>query len=570
MQPDDIRITISASDEPGAAAAASEFLSRFVLVPDRQTAIERASSGRWAKTFSFSRDILNVPAAPLHVPRAEAARTEAVRKALTEEQGAVVAQSMKLSGGGITVNAYAGSGKTTVLRECALANPTKRFLYLAFNKSIAKEAGTSFPANVTVSTAHSLALRSIVMGERTGVGGRIDVRVMSASIGIPERVGNIQGRRVCYFVLETIEAFCRSADMEIAGAHLPNRAEISLGQMGGRVLAYAKAAWAAIAEGKLPLTHSAYLKTWQVSLRSGDAKGIGYDYVLFDEAQDANPVIADIVRHIGCPVVRVGDSFQQIYAWNGAVDALDEGKGPRFYLTWSFRFGPEIAAVAGNVLKMHPSLKAKKAPPLVGKGRPGVVEVGAEGGDAVLCRSNGGLLEEAISACGAGIPFAIVGGIDEVRQLVADAVELHRGKRPARPPFSAFDDWIEAKEAVEAGMAQDVSFIVKLIDQKGPEKVLADMRTIERTIVEERYARLTISTIHKAKGREWSVVRLSSDILPVEAIREKLTQARSPAERRQIAEEVNLVYVACTRAKDRLILPMGLAVLKGSSFAFDV
>ncbi|MGO9014691.1 MAG: DEAD/DEAH box helicase family protein [Dissulfurispiraceae bacterium] len=52
----------------------------------------------------------------------------------------------------IKINAFAGTGKTSTLIEIARAYPGIKFLYLAFNKSIADEAKKKFPRNVDVMT----------------------------------------------------------------------------------------------------------------------------------------------------------------------------------------------------------------------------------------------------------------------------------------------------------------------------------------------------------------------------------------------------------------------------------
>lgn len=56
---------------------------------------------------------------------------------------------------------HAGTGKTTTLVNYAKRRPHLRFLYVAFNKSVADEAQRRFPGNVTSKTVHSLAFADI-------------------------------------------------------------------------------------------------------------------------------------------------------------------------------------------------------------------------------------------------------------------------------------------------------------------------------------------------------------------------------------------------------------------------
>ncbi|PKS77787.1 UvrD-helicase domain-containing protein, partial [Klebsiella pneumoniae] len=95
-----------------------------------------------------------------------------------------------------------------------------------------------------------------------------------------------------------------------------------------------------------PMVHDGYLKLYQLSHPN---LSLRYQVILFDEAQDANPVTSDIVIRQRSRTILVGDVHQQIYLFRGANDAMNN---PRFsnadqlYLTHSFRFGPNVAMVA--------------------------------------------------------------------------------------------------------------------------------------------------------------------------------------------------------------------------------
>lgn len=54
-----------------------------------------------------------------------------------------------------------GTGKTTTLVKYAEQRPHLRFLYVAFNKSVASEAQRRFPSNVACKTVHSLAFHEV-------------------------------------------------------------------------------------------------------------------------------------------------------------------------------------------------------------------------------------------------------------------------------------------------------------------------------------------------------------------------------------------------------------------------
>src|SRR5258708_5695876 len=154
---------------------------------------------------------------------------------------------------------------------------------------------------------------------------------------------------------------------------------------------WAVRAWADLRDrdGRLRFEHDAYLKIWQLSDPVIDAA-----YVLLDEAQDADPVVtAVLLAQKDMRLISVGDPAQQIYAWRGAIDAMDAFDGHQLTLSQSFRFAPAIADAAPKwleLLRSHLAIRGTDSlPSAIGQcDRP----------DAVLCRTNGGAMAEVIKA----------------------------------------------------------------------------------------------------------------------------------------------------------------------------
>ncbi|CAM9469278.1 unnamed protein product [Choristocarpus tenellus] len=122
----------------------------------------------------------------------------------------------------------------------------------------------------------------------------------------------------------------------------------------------------------LPMTHSGYLKLYQLSQPVlGGTKG-SFDVVMLDEAQDSNPCIASIVlRQTKCARLLAGDTHQSIYGFMGAEDHLRTVKDCKIrHLTQVFRFGPSIAHVANTLVG---AFKAERRPLLGLPERPGWV-----------------------------------------------------------------------------------------------------------------------------------------------------------------------------------------------------
>lgn len=76
----------------------------------------------------------------------------------TEEQMACI-QSDAPS---LSINAFAGTGKTSTLVGRAEARKKEKILYIAFNRSMAEDASKRFPENVVCKSSHSLAFAPIV------------------------------------------------------------------------------------------------------------------------------------------------------------------------------------------------------------------------------------------------------------------------------------------------------------------------------------------------------------------------------------------------------------------------
>ena len=149
-------------------------------------------------------------------------------------------------------------------------------------------------------------------------------------------------------VLETLNRFLASAAPALTLAQVPPH----FCEAGESLLASARRLWSLMGDPDNPvgMVHDGYLKLFQLS----QPVLTGFDYILFDEAQDANPAMLDIVQRQSMPQVIVGDRHQQIYGWRGAQNALDALQPTTTrYLTRSFRFGPPIAALANVLLATY-------------------------------------------------------------------------------------------------------------------------------------------------------------------------------------------------------------------------
>lgn len=212
---------------------------------------------------------------------------------LTPEQQAVLDINMDL-----VINAVAGSGKTTTLIEYAKSRlPKSKILYLAFNKTVKTEAIQKFMAagvtNVKVETAHSLAFDHIVKHSRYKVGADYKSYEWSDMLGIKT------GDRHADFILAShvskfISFFCNSKaakvqDIRYIDVITDAKAKTFVQNFYSQIEKYTREALAKMDKGEITVTHDFYLKKFQLS-----HPALAYDYILFDEGQDASAAMLDV------------------------------------------------------------------------------------------------------------------------------------------------------------------------------------------------------------------------------------------------------------------------------------
>lgn len=100
-------------------------------------------------------------------------------------------------------------------------------------------------------------------------------------------------------------------------------------------------------------THSMYLKHAALSTKSGGSK---YDYVFFDEAQDANKMMLRLLeKQDVTKTYFIGDERQSIYKFDGSNENvfLTKHFDKLYHLSRSFRFGNNIANLAQKIIKLN-------------------------------------------------------------------------------------------------------------------------------------------------------------------------------------------------------------------------
>jgi hypothetical protein len=487
--------------------------------------------------------------------------SSAARASLTQEQKAIC-DAARDSGdrGSLKVHAFAGTGKTSTLIAIANACPNRQFLYVAFNKSAKEQAARNMPRNASARTAHSLAFAAV--GRAYSDRLTTDrwpwlsyLRERRPEILRSVSAGGRDEFSCGALIQKTLERYLRTTDMSIRAEHAPSWCDPALASLAASA---AGALWEEVRKvnGRAPVTHDSYLK--QFFLGGGQLTGTTRT-VLLDEAQDADPVILALVqRHQGARVL-VGDAYQQLYQWRGAINALRLASADAILpLTQTFRFGADAASFANEVLgalgegrKIVPASHATTVS----------VERDSHQVEIVLARSNAGVLDEAVRFLDRRLRVHVMGGVDALIRLIEDAWALRKG-RPARGELSIFANWEEFRRAAFGDSDSEIPaepgyrMLARLIEDRGGE-VLRMRNRLRGCVDAPEKAHVTISTVHKAKGLERQRVRVAGD----------LDQFFHPGKHgpEVLFEEGCVMYVGITRARSHLsIHPDAMEALRSS------
>lgn len=472
----------------------------------------------------------------------------------TDEQAAVL--DAVATGEPVVVEALAGTGKTSTLLMVADQLGGQRALLTAYNRSIIDDVKAKLPRHVKAMTNHGLAYRSHGYAYKNAgkLGVKLTPRVLTDAFGWTDHTfGRLNAHGGAAAVIGTVNRYCSSDDDFLMQRHvvLPK----SLDRLGederqgitATVHAMARQTWQSMQDvnDRLPATHDTYLKRFCIERTPVDT-GV----LLVDEAQDTTPAMLAWLVHQQrrAQVVIVGDSQQAIYGWRGAVNALANFPADqRAALTQSFRFGDGIAMLANRVLDQT-LISPFRLRGLSGKNsRLGY----AKQPRAILSRTNMGVLGHllALATYDATARPTVVGGTAELAHLLRGCEQLMQTGQSSHPDlmgFVGFDDLVAYSET-EAG--HEYRTLVKVMTQY-PVQALTLILDRAGSITEEQ-ATVTLSTAHRAKGRQWSTVALDNDF-PMPKPEPSLTSRDGYDVIDLPEEEGNLMYVAMTRAQDLL------------------
>lgn len=455
---------------------------------------------------------------------------------MTKEQQAIITQAKNMQSGEILkINACAGSGKTTTLIEIAKSMPHARFLYLAFNRAVAKEASEKFSKNVSVKTLHALAYSNVIAPKGYSVGGELKAYMLQEIFGASEKNSDKKWSDWGQ-ILKEIKIYLNSRHI------IPPP----------RIKPYIKQLYTLMKERQIAYTHAFYLKEYQFKKN----KNLDiYDYILLDEAQDTNESTISIFLDNCCKKILVGDSNQNIYGFLNTINALHIIKAQyEMYLTNSFRTPQNILDKANYFLKKYGKLKHKMYSQSHFK------DIKTK---AILTRTNAKIIDYVMKEMKENSKnINILKNPDEIFECAIALLDFKQEQKIAAN-FAFLKKFTDLNDVRQ--YAKDVADIELLLAcdtaKRYADNIYAGKEYARAHLYNNAACDTQVQTAHSAKGLEWDSVTIEGDFSNLSEIQSEINKLKALKSKRRadvealkfwrdnLLQETNLYYVALTRAR---------------------
>jgi DNA helicase-2/ATP-dependent DNA helicase PcrA len=483
---------------------------------------------------------------------------------LTSQQQAII-EAVKSGQDNMLVDAVAGSGKTTTLvQACQLGIPqSTKATALAFNKRNAEDMGRKMPRHVPCKTTHSLGLaawkqymqmsgRQLDVQTKKGYALLEDVKIGRKKFGDLLRLVSLAksaglvpmnaqgGEGLVPDTFEMWQDLVDTYDLQFP-IDIPNPIELARDMLSISIKRAKR--------GEIDFDDMLYMPACFAETQHFPE----CEFLLVDEAQD----IAAIQRAMFMKIAPqrfmcVGDRHQAIYGFRGADYHSLDRLGQLFNctelpMTLSFRCPKLVIAEAQRYV---PHIEAALD-------REGEVKEldqwdfsDIKTGDAMICRNNKPLVQAAFYLIKNQVPAKILGReigqglVKMVRDAKGATIQDRLASVLENASKKIYDLENRGKDEAAARVIDQRECIISIAENlpsmNAPAEILA--AAIENLFSDES-APVTLATVHKAKGLEWSRVWfLDSHLIP----------SRYATTDDQVQQEMNIAYVAVTRAMESL------------------
>jgi hypothetical protein len=495
----------------------------------------------------------------------------------TPEQQAIIdaARSARTS---LMIRAYAGCSKTTVLEMCSRSAIAEPHLYIVFNTKNRKEAEGRFPSHCTVKTINSIGHSA--WGRAIGKTlGKPDDRKQGKAVTAVFKEAGFQATTEQWSACKGIVTLAMQCGLVPREFHprslVPDTDDT-----------WRDLATEAVANGDSAVLVEFARKALVLSIKQSFEGNISFDdqiymsvcfngvfprfsTVMVDEAQDQSVLNIEMIRRCCADrLIVVGDQMQACYAFRGAAgDALDLLRALRqewidLPLATTFRCPKRIvsrsATHAIGFIAWHANAEGEhlawptndQIEDHCGWNASDVARCAEGGTVAVLCRNNAPLLGLAFKLLAARVPVVMLGR-DIGKGLTALAKKLLPDNALGAPECARrINEWADREAALaeandKPSQAESVRDRAEclLAVLNGGAAYAGDLIAMLTDLFARDSGRVTLSSIHRAKGLEWDTV------LHLDPWRIPSKWARGV----QLVQERNLKYICETRTKHTLI-----------------
>ena len=246
-----------------------------------------------------------------------------------------------------------------------------------------------------------------------------------------------------------------------------------------------------------------------------------------------------------------------------------------YNLSSSFRFDEEIALTANKILAWKQELQLPRAVKIIGAGLRGDIH-----SKATLGRTNLSLLIDAIACWQRGSIKSLFfeGNInsytfaDEGASLY-DVLHLYNGKPEKIKDrlIGSMNTIRELENFIKKTEDNSLAMIVEVVKEYGNRlpSLINELKNIHTAKKED--ADMIFSTVHRCKGMEYDEVTLLNDFINEAKLKKYIDQSGgdklNELNKNRLSEEINILYVAATRAKSKLIIPPEINPLQSVQLA---
>ena len=492
--------------------------------------------------------------------------------------------------GDAIVNAVAGSGKTTTLIQASQRLKTSRALFAAFNTHIAKTLSDRIPT-MTCRTIHSVGNRCVsrYLGRTVLDDSKYRSLCRDQANGLHSQLTAHYAQQLQEWARsgadedDEPEAVPKLEELQAAIAQLVHFTQCTLTCPDSAIAVHSMAAHfgleilypdllipaiSTILEQGQDLARQDKIIDYSDMLYLPYVWGLQpqtFEWVFVDEAQDLSAAQLHLIlkaRAKGGRMLLVGDPLQAIYGFAGAdCESFDRIKdtlqAQELPLSICYRCPVKVLELAKKIV---PHMEAAPGAPdgRVETMRESKLPEVVKEGDLILCRLTAPLVSLCIELIAQRIP-ARVRGRDIGRMLTAIARDVSQIQGFTFRRFAEFLEEYRSKRVAKLQQkanseAQIESFCDRVNGVKACYEAF-ECKTLEAFCLEieglfsDDRPSVILSTVHRAKGLEEDrVFILYPDKLPL------VWENQQPWELKQ---EMNLKYVALTRAKAELIFVIG-------------